>query len=103
MAIDHKADIKGERCLLISAHHHQEVSFIIISILLIFSLQAGITNTAVSLASSPRLDLALMYGRLIVQTADFANDGIKIMIDNGWLEEPPRYVDRSELVNTTKH
>lgn len=64
---------------------------------------AAIANSAVSLASSPRQDLALMYGRLIAQIAGYANDGIKIMIDNGWLEEPPRYVDRSELVNTTKH
>jgi hypothetical protein len=64
---------------------------------------AGIANSAVSLSSSPRPDLALMYGRLIAQTADFANDGAKILIDNGWLEEPPRYVDRSKLVNTTKH
>lgn len=64
---------------------------------------AGIANNAVSMASSPRPDLALMYGRLIAQTADYANEGVKIMIDNGWLEEPPRYVDRSKLVNTTKH
>lgn len=64
---------------------------------------AGIANYAVSLASSPRQDLALMYGKLIVETADYAKDGLKIMIDNGWLEEPPRYVDRSKLVNTSKH
>jgi spore coat protein CotF len=64
---------------------------------------AGISNYAVSLASSPRPDLALMYGKQIVQTADFANDGLKIMIDNGWMEEPPRYIHRSELVNTVKH
>lgn len=64
---------------------------------------AGIANYAVSLASSPRQDLALMYGKLIVETANYAEDGLKIMIDNGWLEEPPRYVDRDKLVNTSKH
>lgn len=64
---------------------------------------AGIQNYAISLASSPRKDLALMYGRQIVETTNYANDGLKIMIDNGWLEEPPRYVDRRELVNTSKH
>lgn len=64
---------------------------------------AGIANYAVSLASSPRKDLALMYSKQIAQTADFADDGIKIMINNGWLEEPPSYVDRSKLINTTKH
>lgn len=65
--------------------------------------EAGIANYAVSLASSPRQDLALMYGKLIVQTADYAKDGLKIMIDNGWLEEPPCYVDRSKLINTSEH
>lgn len=64
---------------------------------------AGIANYANSMASSLRQDLALMYGRLIVQTADYAHDGLKIMIDNYWLEEPPRCVDRSRLSNTPKH
>ncbi|MFX4262077.1 DUF3231 family protein [Pelotomaculum propionicicum] len=64
---------------------------------------AGIANYAISLASSPRRDLASVYGRLIAKTADFANDGFKIMIENGWLEEPPSYIDRTELRNTAKH
>lgn len=35
--------------------------------------------------------------------SDFTEDGINIMIQNGWLEEPPRTVDRRELVNESKH
>ncbi|MCM2535776.1 DUF3231 family protein [Neobacillus pocheonensis] len=31
--------------------------------------------------------------------AAFAEDGANIMIENGWLEEPPMAVDRDELIN----
>jgi Protein of unknown function (DUF3231) len=50
-----------------------------------------------SMATSSRKDLALDYVRLSAEIATYAEDGAKIMIDNGWLEEPPLAPDRDKL------
>jgi hypothetical protein len=63
----------------------------------------GIGNSANSMASSLRHDLTATYARLMVEASNFAEDGVNIMIDNGWFEEPPRTVDRRDLVNTPTH
>lgn len=41
-------------------------------------------------------------GRIFANT-HCAEDGINIMIENSWFEEPPRTIDRRELVNDLKH
>ncbi|OPX81815.1 MAG: hypothetical protein A4E52_02151 [Pelotomaculum sp. PtaB.Bin013] len=46
---------------------------------------------------SMRHDLAAKYTRIIAEAASFAEDSLNIMIENGWFEEPPRAIDRSEL------
>ncbi|MEH7336196.1 DUF3231 family protein [Neobacillus drentensis] len=61
------------------------------------ALSIGLYGT--SMATSARKDLALDYVRLSAEIASFAEDGAKIMIDNGWLEEPPLAVDRDKLAN----
>jgi hypothetical protein len=57
----------------------------------------GISNYATSSAASLRMDLATNYVRLTAEIAQYAQDGATILIDNGWLEEPPQNVDRKEL------
>lgn len=34
---------------------------------------------------------------------DYQEEGLKLRIENGWFEEPPRSVERRELVNEPKH
>lgn len=63
----------------------------------------GIANYATGMASSLRHDLSLNYSRLIGEAANFGEDGSNVMIENGWLEEPPRTIDRRELINDLKH
>jgi hypothetical protein len=41
--------------------------------------------------------LAADYIRLTAEIAAFAEDGLNIMIDNGWLEQPPQATDRDKL------
>lgn len=60
---------------------------------------SGFANYAISMASSPRRDLSANYTRMLAEIASYADDGANIMISNGWLEEPPRVVDREELIN----
>ncbi|TFB18541.1 DUF3231 family protein [Filobacillus milosensis] len=52
-----------------------------------------------SIAQSPRRDIGTMYSRLIAELLKFADEGTRLMIKNGWLEEPPRTVDRNELAH----
>ncbi len=66
-------------------------------------ISAGILNYAASMATSPRHDLAGHYAKALAEVANYLEDGINILIDNGWYEEPPRTVDRRKLVNEPKH
>lgn len=61
----------------------------------LIALSIGFYGT--SMAMSPRKDLALQYVRLSAEIAKYAEDGAKIMINNGFLEQPPMAVDREEL------
>lgn len=60
----------------------------------------GIGNYAVGAAASQRRDLAVLYGRLIAEIGLLAEDGVQIMIDNNWLEQPPMAEDRAALAGT---
>jgi hypothetical protein len=59
----------------------------------------GIAHYGRSLGLSPRRDLGAHYVRLSAEIALFSEDGANIMIDNGWLEQPPQATDRDKLVN----
>ncbi|KRE96448.1 hypothetical protein ASG89_31260 [Paenibacillus sp. Soil766] len=59
----------------------------------------GIAHYGRSLALSPRRDLASNYVRLTSEILNFAEDGANIMIDNGWLEQPPQASDRDLLAS----
>jgi Protein of unknown function (DUF3231) len=52
-----------------------------------------------SLGASTRRDLGVHYGRFITEISQYAEDGANIMIENGWLEQPPSASNRDELVN----
>ncbi|MEK3887498.1 DUF3231 family protein [Bacillus sp. FSL K6-3431] len=39
-------------------------------------------------------DLGLVYTRLMAKIAKYAEEGANIMIDNGWMEEPPKAANR---------
>lgn len=62
--------------------------------------------TAVSVAGygaaigvSLRKDLGGHYSRLVSEILQYANDGVKLMIENRWMEQPPQNVDREGLRN----
>jgi hypothetical protein len=58
---------------------------------------SGIGQYGAAMSTSPRRDLGLMYTRLMAEIAKYAEDGANIMIDNGWMEEPPKAADRNEI------
>lgn len=61
----------------------------------LIALSIGFYGT--SMALSPRKDIGLQYVRLSAEIAEYAKDGANILIENGWLEQPPMAADRDEL------
>lgn len=71
--------------------------------LILFHTQAMI-NYAIGyygagLAGTLRKDLAAKHVRVIAEDLILAEDGLNLMIDNGWLEQIPQAEDRKELAN----
>ncbi|WP_042225289.1 DUF3231 family protein [Oceanobacillus manasiensis] len=60
-------------------------------------INSSIGQYGVSLSTSPRHDLALQYTRLIADISKYANESANILIDKGWMEQPPIAADRKEL------
>ena len=63
-------------------------------------IAAGIGNYGMAMAASPRRDIGLKYAALIPEITLYAEAGAKIMIKNGWLEEPPQADDRDVLIKS---
>ncbi len=53
-------------------------------------------------ASSPRRDLAPKYATAISSDLKVGNDWLDLMIENGWLEQPPLVEDRTALAMKDK-
>ncbi|TVY11428.1 DUF3231 family protein [Paenibacillus cremeus] len=50
-----------------------------------------------AIAGSLRKDLGVQYMKLLTEVIEYADDGVKIMIKNQWLEQPPQAPDRVAL------
>jgi hypothetical protein len=71
-----------------------------LTMFLMASLSAlGLGNYSTSAAASQRSDLAVNYERLSLEVVQYAKDGADIMIQNGWLEQPPGTIDKEKLTN----
>ena len=57
----------------------------------------GVGAYGVSLAASPRSDLATKYAKIMANVGKYTVKGAKILMDNGWMEEPPQVVDYESL------
>ncbi|AVQ98164.1 hypothetical protein OBCHQ24_03675 [Oceanobacillus iheyensis] len=58
---------------------------------------SSISNYATASAASLRKDIAASYVRLTTESAQFAKDGMDIMIKNEWMEQPPQVPDHKGL------
>lgn len=59
-------------------------------------------NYGTAMGASMRRDLAADYARLMAEIAQFAEDGVELMIENGWMEKPPQTLNRHKLINQPK-
>lgn len=60
-------------------------------------ISSSISNYATASAASLRTDIATSYVRLTTENAQYAKDGVEIMIKNEWLEQPPQITDHKSL------
>ncbi|GAA0598949.1 hypothetical protein GCM10009001_13980 [Virgibacillus siamensis] len=58
---------------------------------------SGIGQYGTSMSTTSRHDLSVQYTRLIAEIAHYADDGADIMINHGWMEQPPMSADRKDL------
>ncbi len=58
----------------------------------------GVSGKGMAMADSVRGDLQVMYTKLIATIMKYAKDGIDIMIENKWLEQPPQAIKHKNLV-----
>lgn len=63
---------------------------------------AKVRNFGDSMAVSPRHDLGSTYARFLMETANFAEDGGNLQIENEWMERQPGNVDRNQLAKQKK-
>ena len=58
----------------------------------------GISSLGMAISGSMRSDLNTMYMKYVVDDMKYSKDGVDILIDNGWLEQPPQAVKHENLV-----
>ena len=58
---------------------------------------SGIGDYGVAMGTSMRQDMQADYVRLTAEIAQYAADCLKVMIDNGWMEQPPQAVNHEAL------
>ncbi|WP_254901288.1 DUF3231 family protein [Tuberibacillus sp. Marseille-P3662] len=62
--------------------------------------QLGLENIGVAMSRTLRHDIHVKYGKFITEIGAYANQGQQMMIENGWLEQPPLATDRDQIVRT---
>ncbi len=60
---------------------------------------SAIENIGSALSQVMRHDISLKFAAISASIGKYANDGMNLMIENGWLEEPPTSADRQKLSN----
>jgi hypothetical protein len=66
------------------------------------SSQIAIAFYGTALSVTSRADIAEKYIVMISELVRFAEDGANLMIENGWMEEPPKASDRRALAKGNK-
>lgn len=59
--------------------------------------QTSIGSYGIASGTSMRSDLITNYTRLMAEIAHYSKDGIDIIIENGWMEQPPQAINHKNL------
>ena len=58
----------------------------------------GINSTGMAMAESMRVDLEIVYAKLMAKIMKYARDGLAIMNENKFFEQPPQAINHEKLV-----
>lgn len=58
----------------------------------------GLAAFGAGISTSMRRDIVSMYLGLMSKSGAYGEDGMNLMIERGWLEQPPQFPDREKLV-----
>ncbi|GGB41106.1 hypothetical protein GCM10011409_18280 [Lentibacillus populi] len=67
---------------------------------LLTGASSGYYGTA--LGTAARRDIGTKYLRLLAESIQYAEDGANILIEHGWMEQPPQSIDNVEIAKTKK-
>ena len=59
--------------------------------------QIAVSTLGDALAVSMRRDIAAHYSLFIAEVLKYGNEGLKLLIERGWMEQPPQPIDRNEF------
>ncbi|TFJ94383.1 DUF3231 family protein [Lentibacillus salicampi] len=62
------------------------------------AIQLGLENIGIAMSRTLRHDIHAKYAKFIGEIGLYSNQGQKLMIGNGWFEEPPLASDRKKAV-----
>ena len=57
----------------------------------------GMLTYGTGLSATMRRDISAMYANFIVKAGTLGEDGMNLMIERGWMEQPPHFEDRERL------
>ncbi|USK31378.1 DUF3231 family protein (plasmid) [Bacillus sp. CMF21] len=67
---------------------------------LLTGASAGYYGTA--MGTSGRRDIGGKYSRILIEALQYAEDGANLLIEQGWMEQPPQSIDNIEIAKTKK-
>lgn len=59
--------------------------------------QVGVSTLGNALSITMRKDLATTWSLFIVDVMKYGGEGFKILVERGWMEQPPQPIDRKEF------
>lgn len=62
----------------------------------------GMINYGTGFSVSMRRDVNAMYANFITKTTAYAEDGMNLMIERQWMEQPPQFEDHGKLAAETR-
>ncbi|RSK26310.1 DUF3231 family protein [Bacillus sp. HMF5848] len=63
---------------------------------------SGINYLGHAISRSSRKDLSSRYIRLLPDLLTYSEDGLDLLIERSWLEQPPQSIDRNKLIDQEK-
>ncbi|MBO1510937.1 DUF3231 family protein [Metabacillus bambusae] len=72
----------------------------LIMFLIVSTTAAGIHLTAYTMSVSLRKDLLAHYSVIMAEIMTYCNEGLEILINRHWMEQPPQPINRHDLYKT---